>query len=59
MLVHGFPYRDFLGQSRFIDYALKTTGHQVAFEIDGPDHDNAGLHAGLAAFVAGFEEESR
>ena len=51
MLVHEFPYRDFLGNHRFVDYALKTTDSQVAFEIDGPDHYNAGLHQGLGAFL--------
>jgi hypothetical protein len=44
MLAHEFPYRDFLGNTRFIDYALKTTDNQIAFEIDGPDHYNPQLH---------------
>ena len=57
MLVHEFPYRDFLGNHRFVDYALKTTDSQVAFEIDGPDHYNAGLHQGLGAFLAKFEDD--
>ena len=29
MLAHEFPYRDFLGNTRFIDYALKTTLTQI------------------------------
>lgn len=57
MLVHEFPYRDFLGKTRFVDYALKTTDSQVAFEIDGPDHYNAALHAGFGAFVSKFEDD--
>lgn len=57
MLVHEFPYRDFLGNPRFIDYALKTADSQVAFEIDGPDHYNSGLHQGLGAFLAKFEDD--
>lgn len=57
MLVHEFPYRDFLGTTRFVDYALKTTDSQVAFEIDGPDHYNAALHPGLDAFVAKIEDD--
>jgi hypothetical protein len=47
MLVHEFPYWDFLGNLRFIDYALKTTDSQVAFEIDGPDHYNGALMVAL------------
>lgn len=57
MLVHEFPYRDFVGNTRFIDYALKTTDSQIAFEIDGPDHYNADLHQGLGAFVTKFEDD--
>ncbi|MCL5097998.1 MAG: DEAD/DEAH box helicase family protein, partial [Candidatus Omnitrophica bacterium] len=57
MLVHEFPYRDFLGNHRFVDYALKTTDSQVAFEIDGPDHYNAELHQGLGPFVAKYEDD--
>jgi superfamily II DNA or RNA helicase len=57
MLAHEFPYRDFLGNTRFIDYALKTTDSQIAFEIDGPDHYNAQLHPGIAAFVTKYEDD--
>ena len=57
ILVHEYPYRDFLGNHRFVDYALKTTDSQVAFEIDGPDHYNAALHQGLGAFLAKFEDD--
>ena len=57
MLVHEFPYRDFLGNYRFLDYALRTTENQVAFEIDGPDHYDTRLHNGAGAFLAKFEDD--
>ena len=57
MLAHEFPYRDFLGNTRFIDYALKTTDSHVAFEIDGPDHYNTQLHQGVGAFLAKYEDD--
>ncbi len=57
LLVHEFPHRDFLGNTRFIDYALKTTDSQIAFEIDGPDHYDASLHQGRGAFLVKFEDD--
>ncbi len=57
LLVHEFPYRDFLGNHRFVDYALKTADSQIAFEIDGPDHYNAALHPSIGAFFAKFEDD--
>jgi hypothetical protein len=57
MLAHEFPYRDFLGNTRFVDYALKTTDSQIAFEIDGPDHYNPRLHQSIAAFLTKYEDD--
>ena len=57
LLVHEFPYRDFLGNHRFVDCALKTADSQFAFEIDGPDYYNAALHPGIGAFLAKFEDD--
>ena len=38
LLVPELDFQDFIGGSRRIDYALKTTDGRVAFEIDGPLH---------------------
>lgn len=43
LLVHELGYRDIAGAQRFIDYALKTTTGQIAFEIDGPYHYHRNL----------------
>jgi superfamily II DNA or RNA helicase len=44
LLVPEFPLEDIYGGSRYIDFALRTTDEQIAFEIDGitwhvPDPD--------------------
>jgi superfamily II DNA or RNA helicase len=57
LLVHEFPYKDFLGKTRFIDFALKTTEHLIAFEIDGPDHYNPAISGSLEAFLRRFEDD--
>jgi len=57
LLVHEFPYRDFMGNARFIDYALRTTDCQVAFEVDGPDHYDARLQKTFSAFLGRFEDD--
>jgi superfamily II DNA or RNA helicase len=38
LLTPEFPFADILGQHRFIDFALRTPTHQIAFEIDGLQH---------------------
>jgi hypothetical protein len=43
LLVHEFAYRDVVDGQRFVDYAIKTTAGQIAFEIDGPFHYDRSL----------------
>ncbi|MGF1615044.1 MAG: hypothetical protein ACFCVA_14355, partial [Gammaproteobacteria bacterium] len=38
LLAPEYPVRDLLGNPRFIDFALKTAQHKIAFEVDGPSH---------------------
>jgi superfamily II DNA or RNA helicase len=38
LLAPEYPVRDLLGNSRFIDFALKTAQRKIAFEVDGPSH---------------------
>lgn len=38
LLAPEYPVRDLMGNSRFIDFALKTAQRRIAFEVDGPAH---------------------
>jgi hypothetical protein len=38
LLAPEYPVEDIDGATRFIDFALKSAGHLIAFEIDGPSH---------------------
>lgn len=38
LLAPEYPVQDIEGATRFIDFALKSAGHLIAFEIDGPSH---------------------
>ncbi len=38
LLAPQYPVLDIYGTARFIDFALRTADHRIAFEVDGPSH---------------------
>lgn len=52
LLTPEYPVQDFLGNSRFIDFALKTPQRKIAFEVDGPSH-----YGGLDYSVCSYEDD--
>lgn len=52
LLAPEYPIRDLLGNSRFIDFALKTAKHKIAFEVDGPSH-----YGGFNYSVSTYEDD--
>jgi superfamily II DNA or RNA helicase len=51
LLVPQCPIKDIYDRSRFVDYALRTREHKIAFEVDGPQH------LPDAAALAGYEDD--